>query len=153
MVDMMKSWIDDYVIGIIDFCNTDNIYDIYECLEIRLVKLDKQNVLLQGNASIYHRSYLGKEVVFIRDDLNTPYEKYILAHELCHAVLHTYLTTSIANNPLINKDKLESQADYFASKLIGLELDNIDFEGFTLEQIACTLELPVSCLKNINLTT
>lgn len=133
---MSLSWIDEYVDGITDYCYSNDIFEIYNTLNINIKRIDKDNTLLQGNDAIYIRNYLGTEIVFIRDDLPYRYEKYILSHELGHAVLHVELASAAYNNKLINKGKLERQADYFACELLNLKLDDVYHFELTAGQIA-----------------
>lgn len=140
--------IDEVITGVKDIHCTDNIYELYNALEIFIRYLDKDNILLKGNDAIYHRSYLNQEIIFIRNDLHHKYEEFILAHELGHALLHTCLKTS-EFNPLVNKSKLEKQANYFAVKILDIELDSIALEGFTIDQIASTLELPIEYVATV----
>ena len=91
---------------------------------------------MQGNEAIYIRNYLGTEIVFIRDDLPYKYEKFILSHELGHALLHLDVVTAAYNAQLINKGKLERQADYFALKLLNVSIDKDYYEGYSFEQLA-----------------
>ncbi|WP_374212506.1 ImmA/IrrE family metallo-endopeptidase [Tissierella sp. MB52-C2] len=72
----------------------------------------------------------------MRDDLPYQYEKLVLAHELRHVLLHIEVTKSAYNSKLINRGKLEKQADYFALKLLDISIDEISYEGYTQEQIA-----------------
>lgn len=149
----MNSWIDQILNGIEESYDTINIYDLYDILEIEIQRLEKNNILLRGNESFYYRNFLGREVVFIRNDLNIYLEKFILAHELGHAILHTYVYKAAFNKDLINIGKLEKQANYFAFKLLNIDLDPIEFEGFTIEQIASSLYLPKVYISNNNLLT
>ncbi|MBU5485238.1 ImmA/IrrE family metallo-endopeptidase [Clostridium sp. MSJ-11] len=144
---MEYKWIDNFIDGLIDVYGTKDIYELYDSLEISIRKLPKCNILLQGNEAFYNRNFLNKEVVFIRDDLNMEYEKFILCHELGHAIIHTNIITSAFSRNLLNLNKLEKQANYFALKLMDLNMDEIAFEGFTIEQIANSFNLPVKCLK------
>ncbi|WP_158220123.1 ImmA/IrrE family metallo-endopeptidase [Tissierella sp. P1] len=77
---------------------------------------------MQGNDALYIRSYFGLEVVFIRDDLPYKYEKFILAHELGHAILNAEVNKAAYNSKLINKSKLEKQSDYFALRLLDISI-------------------------------
>jgi len=141
-------WIDDIIVGLLEIYGTRDIYEFYDCLEISIVYLDKSNILLQGHDAVYNRSYLDQETVFIKKGLAPEYERFILAHELGHGILHTNMAKS-AFSPLANLDKLEKQANYFAVKLLGVKLDNVALEGFTMEQVASTLELPMKCMEVI----
>lgn len=73
----------------------------------------------------------------------------MLAHELGHAILHTEIATAAYNNKLLNKGKLEKQADYFALKLLDISIDKDYFEGYTLEQIAKALYVTEASLNYI----
>jgi|GEM_PF-6735625 len=49
----------------------------------------------------------------------------------------------------MNINKLEKQANYFAVKILNVDLDSIALEGFTIDQIASTLELPVAYVTTV----
>jgi len=138
---MTLRWIDNLVIGLVDLYDTKDICELYQHLDIKIIKLSKDNILLRQDEAMYQRNYFDEEIVFIRDDLDYKYEKFILAHELGHAILHTELIAASFNKELINKGKLEKQANYFAVNLLDIELDSIDFEGYTIEQISKALHI------------
>lgn len=144
---MKLPWVDNLVVGLVELYDTRDIYELYQQLDIEIIKLNKENVLLRKGEAMYQRNYLGKETVFIRDDLEFQYEKFILAHELGHALLHTELISAAYDKTLINKGKLEKQADYFALQLLDIELDAIYYEGFTIEQIASSLYVSEKSLE------
>lgn len=150
MVLFMYSWIDNILLGIKDTYSTNNVYELLDYLDIKLVKLDSNNILLNKNESVYYRDYLDNEIIFVRNDLEYNYEKFILGHELGHAILHTHIYKAAFNKDLINTCKLEKQSNYFSFKLLNLELDPISFEGFTIEQIASSLYLPKTCFNVTN---
>lgn len=145
----MYDWINDILEGINDTYGTNDIYELYDNLEIKIIKLDTDNILLRKNESFYNRNFFNMEVVFIRNDLHESYEKFILAHELGHALLHTNMYQAAFNKDLLNIGKLEKQANYFAFKLLDFNLDPINFEGFTIEQISSSLYLPTNCFKTV----
>lgn len=122
----MYNWINNILEGIRDTYDTDNIYELYDFLNIRIIKLEPNNILLGGNESLYNRDYFEMELVFIRNDLNLNHEKFILSHELGHALLHTHIYEAAFNKDLINVGKLERQANYFAFKFL-----NIDFNIYS----------------------
>ncbi|MBY6797110.1 ImmA/IrrE family metallo-endopeptidase [Clostridium botulinum] len=146
---MYLNWIDNILDGLKDTYDTNNIYELYDYLEIKIIKLEPSNILLRGNESLYNRNYFGNEIVLIRNDLNLEYERFILANELGHALLHVQTYKAAFNKNLINYGKLEKQANYFAFKLLNLELNPIEFEGFTINQIASCLEVPYESLKQL----
>lgn len=138
----MHSWINDILEGLQETYNTTDVYELCDYLKIKIIKLEPNKILLRDNESFYYRDYFGNEVIVIRNDLDLPLEKFILAHELGHALLHPGAYEAAFNKNLINTGKLEKQANYFAFKLLNLELDPIEFNGFTMEQIASSLNLP-----------
>jgi len=136
---MSFSWIDPYVDGVIENYDSNDVYQIYKGLGIHLIRVDRNDSILKGNDAMYIRSFYGMEVVYLRDDLPLQYEKFVLCHELGHAILHTEIPSAAYNNKLVVKGKLEKQADYFAIKLFGIRLDDVSYEGLTTEQIATDL--------------
>lgn len=141
------SWIDEYVNGVVDLYSSDDVYEIYSILGINIIRLDKANELLQECEAVYIRNYFDVEVVFIRDDLPYKYEKFILAHELGHALLHTELSKATYNRNLINKGKLERQANYFALRLLDITIDKVCYEDYTYGQLASELCVTEDSLK------
>jgi Zn-dependent peptidase ImmA (M78 family) len=151
----MYPWIDNTILGLRESYKTDNVYELYDLLDIQIIKLEPNNILLDNNEAFYYRNYFKNEIVFIRNDLQRDFEKFVLAHELGHALLHTDSYEAAFNKSLLNTGKLEKQANYFAFKLLDIELDPTDFEGFTIEQIASSLYLPINIVtnENINIST
>ncbi|NBI08161.1 ImmA/IrrE family metallo-endopeptidase [Senegalia massiliensis] len=146
---MVLPWVDTIIDGLVELYRTRNIYELYQQLDIRVIKLNKDNALLKKAEAMYQRNFFNDEVVFVRDDLEYQYEKFILAHELGHALLHTKTYQAAYNKDLINKGKLEKQADYFALRLLQIEIDSIDYEGFTIEQIASSLYVTQESLSSL----
>lgn len=144
-------WIDKYVDGVIDYCYSRNIFEIYDTLGINIRKLDKDDLLLQGNDALYIRNYFDEEIVFIRDDLSFKYEKFALAHELGHAILHIEIAQAAYTNKLINKGKLERQADYFACKLLNIKLDDVYHYQLSTKQIAKDLGVNETSIKYLSM--
>lgn len=140
-------WINNIVEGIKEIYNTNNPYLICDSLDIKIIYLDKSNPLLKGNEACYIRSYFNFELIYLVKNLDAIYEKFILAHEIGHAILHTEMSTAAFNIKLLNHGKYEKQATYFAIKLLEIELNEVDFYGLSSEQIASKLHLPVSALE------
>ena len=135
----MNKWIDSYIDGLVEYCETRDVFEIYNILDIKICKLDKNNSLIIDNEALYIRNYFGDEIVFIREDLPYKYMKFVLSHELAHAIIHTDIPIAAFNNKLINKSKFEHQADYFALKLLDIFIDKVYYDGCTFEQVAKSL--------------
>lgn len=129
-------WIDNYVEGIEEYCSSRDPVEICRSLDIEICHIDPNSFLLRNSEAIYFRSYLGQEIIFISNDLPYPYEKYVLAHELGHAILHPDVDIAAYSNKLFNKGKLERQANYFATKLLDIRINSSTFEGYSAEEIA-----------------
>lgn len=142
----MYKWIDNIIKNLSEKYGTNDIYELLDIFNIRVQKVEPTNILLRSNDSLYFRDYQGCEVVFIRNDLNSCMEKFILRHEFAHAILHNDIYIAAFNFKLINKDKYEKQANYFALKITNPEFDEIQLEGMSLEQIASYIEVPFNCL-------
>ena len=141
------NWIDEIILGLIDIYGTNNSYELCDSLDIEIIKTDPTNIIIRENPSLYIWDYGEKEVIFIRNDMSEHYKDFYIKHELGHAILHTHLSTSLNEN-LINKDKLEKQANYFAFRLSNINFDEIELYEMTIEQIASCLEVPESALNN-----
>ncbi len=141
-------WINEIIIGLIEMYGTNNPYDLCNMLEIEIIKVNKDFKLLGDNHSSYIRRMDDNEVIFISNDLSESYEKFYLSHELGHAILHTKIKNSF-NKFLLNKGKLEKQANYFAFKLGKITIDEVDLYEMTLEQICCSLELPYDVVNQL----
>lgn len=144
----LYKWIDDIIIGLLDTYSTNDIYEFCDYLNIQIVKLDGNNPILRKNISLYYRYFYNKEVIYIRNDLEYEFERFILFHELGHAILHPNIYQSTTDINLLNKGKIEKQANYFAWKLLNITLDEIELYEMTLEQITSCLNLPHSILKS-----
>ncbi|MCR3758879.1 ImmA/IrrE family metallo-endopeptidase [Clostridium felsineum] len=145
---LTKKRIDEVILGLLDTYNTNDPYELCAYLNIKLIKVDSTNPLLLGEPALYIKNLHGNEVIFINNDLNYSYNKFYLSHELGHALLHPFIRNSFNSN-LINIDKMEHQANYFAIKLMKIKFNSIELHQMTLEQIASCLELPNGVLKQL----
>lgn len=140
-------WIDNIALGLIDEYGTNDVYELCDYLNIKIVKLDSSNVLLRNKNAYYYRDLDDKEVIFIKNGLTLSLEKFILNHELGHALCHTKLLS--VGFTFSNKNKLERQANYFALKLGAIYFDEIELYEMTLEQICCSLEIPYDVVNKL----
>ncbi len=140
--------INEVVIGLLDTYDTTCPYKLCTLLGIDIVKVERTDPILCRNNSIYIRNFLETETIFIRNDLAEESEKFYIRHELGHAILHPNIRNSY-NTYLLNRYKLEKQANYFAFKLSNIEFDGIGLNDMTLEQIASCAGIPHTVLKQL----
>lgn len=143
---MTKSWINNVISGLIEEVGSNDVYEILSYLKIKIIKDNKfQNALLKKCDGIYIRNFFGNEVIIIKDNLLN--EKFVLAHELGHAMLHVDYDF-LMNNPLSLNGKKEKEANYFATKLLYSDYkieDGIE----TTEQLANMLGINQDFIKFI----
>lgn len=145
---MTMNWIDYYVNGLKEIVDSEDVYIILSFLDIELIKLDKNSNLLKNREAFYSRNFNNTETVFIRNDLDREYEKFLIAHEIGHAILHTKVKEAAYKNT-INDDKYECHADYFAVKLLDKSIDPAYFEGYTADSIAKSLHISKGAVEYV----
>ncbi|MSU01795.1 ImmA/IrrE family metallo-endopeptidase [Tissierella pigra] len=131
------TWIKEIVEGLIEVYKTRNVYEIIEILDIKLIRKEMR----PGIKGRFLRDLFYNEYIYISNELSDEEEKVVIAHELGHAILHTNLNSSYyTENHLLNKDKIEYQANKFAAEL--LISNNIDFstyDSMTIKEMSCIL--------------
>lgn len=145
----MYSWIDNVISGIKENYNTKDVYELYDYLKIKIHKIESNNILLCGNDSFYYRDLDDNEVVFIKNDIKGIMEKFILFHELAHAILHTNVYQAAFNKNLTNLGKIEKQANYFAFKMLDIKFDEIELQNMSIEQISNYIGIPETLLNQL----
>ncbi len=131
------NWIKEIVEGLIEIYDTRNVYEIIEFLGINLIR----KPLGKGIKGRFFRDMFENEYIYVSNSIVEEEEKVVIAHELGHAILHINLTSSYyTENHLLNKDKLEYQANKFAAEL--LIPDDIDlsiYDCITIQQLSSLL--------------
>lgn len=135
-------WIDEIVIGILDYYGTNNPYEILSSMGIDIIRVENHNPILMNKPCIFIANI---NAIYIQNDLNQSHQLFFLRHELGHILLHLDST----NTYIINTGKIERQANYFAFKLSNITLDEIELYEMTIEQISCSLAMPQTALKQI----
>ncbi|SEQ58259.1 protein of unknown function [Ignavigranum ruoffiae] len=113
---------------------TSDPFQIAENLGIKIVfeQLDKQGIYLPIN---------DQKVIILNENLkNNPMAKFVMAHELYHAIEHTDLMALYHNGYMV-KSKKEREANQFATYLclIGQTI----YAGQTKEQICRQCYIPL----------
>lgn len=138
-------WLKNIVNGLIETYGTKNVYELISSLGITLIKKDLNN----NEKARFFRDAWGNEYIYISSNLDEFEEKYILAHELGHAILHTHISSEYYYSSFVSKDKLEYQANKFAAELLinEEELDMPELKNMTINQLACYLGLPKELIE------
>jgi len=136
-------WIKQIVNGLIEMYGTRDVYELSNYLEVTLIRKE----LFKNEKGRFFRDMFGNETIFISNNLSEEEEKIVIAHELGHLILHTDLNTSFyTENHLINKNKLEIEANRFAAEL--LIPDDVEiYENETISQLACRLNVTEDLIK------
>ena len=99
--------------------------------------------------SYFSRNLYGDEFIYINNNLDIKKKRELIAHELGHAILHTDLSVAYYNNSLLNKPKIEREANEFAAELL-MSDKNINehlYEDQTVEELADCLEVTEDVVK------
>lgn len=134
------NWIKNIVNGVTETYHTKNIYELINLLNITLIRKDFTN----SKKARFFRNSFGDEFIFLDNNLSELEERYVLAHELGHAILHTNLSCEYFYFSKVNYDKVEFQANYFATELI-IDDNDIDLEflkGKTINQLSSYFGVP-----------
>ncbi|MGV3026088.1 ImmA/IrrE family metallo-endopeptidase [Clostridium thermobutyricum] len=125
---------------------TSDPLELCEALNIHIIK----SYLGQEIKGLFQRTPNGFNIIHLNTNLSYEESKYILAHELGHAILHTNLsiTLFIENKHLI-KNKFEREADKFAAELLIPDklIQNAEYSELNLEQICKSLCIPLKLMK------
>lgn len=135
------TWIDEIIQGLFDLYGTYDPFELCEHLEMSLREIDAESPMLNGQSSIYIRHFFKQECILYASGLRFLRLKFILLHEIGHALLHP----DIACSRLTNKGKLEAQANYFARKMILL----INGPEETIERFAKVNDIPLDVFRDV----
>lgn len=140
----MKS-IKSIVSGLLEKYGTLNPFELCECLNIKILKsnLGKE---LKG---FCQRTPEGYVIIHINSEAPEEEMKYICAHELGHAILHTKISLSFfIENPMLVKNKYEIEADKFAAEiLISQEIHDHGYSELNLEQLSAIICVPSKLIE------
>lgn len=136
--------IKEIVSGLVEMYGTNDPFELCDSLNIKIMR----SSLGQEIKGFFQRTQNGYEILHLNNKLIPEEEKYICAHELGHAILHTNLSLQFfIENTLQIKNKYEIQADKFAAELL---LNNVDLsviKGATIKQLSCYFKVPMELIK------
>lgn len=149
----MRGSINKLIKKLIRKYKTTNPYDLASCLNVLIFEVELKNTL-----GMYR--YINKtRTIFINSNLSDEVKRFVLAHELGHAILHTKENCFyLKYNTFIKTSTYEVEANKFAAELL---IDDKEFKsnigkGFTIGQLASYFEVPEELIeykykfKNIN---
>lgn len=130
------------VIDIINKYNTSNIYELCDCLNIK-VKLDPL-----GSTKGYFLNVAENYFITLNSDLDDWEKQVVLAHELGHAILHNDTNICFLKSYTYSvTNKLENEANEFAAHLLidddALNSFSKGYDHVTVEQTGKHFQVPV----------
>ncbi len=123
---------------------TNNIYELIKSLDISIFELP-----FDEEIGMY-KFIKNNKVIIISEGLQEETKRFILAHELGHAVLHRKENCFyLKHNTLAKTSIYEIEANKFASELLinDNELKECAGHNFTAEQLACYFKVPVELIE------
>lgn len=135
----------DIVNGLLETYGTLNPFELCDYMNIKIMhsNLGKE---IKG---FFQRTPNDYEIIHLNSELVLEEKKYICAHELGHAILHTDLSISFfIENTLQVKNKYEIQADKFAAELLLYDIEsNYAINELTLSQLSAYYGVPEHLIK------
>lgn len=141
---MRKEEIDNIVVGLVESASSRNLGDILSELNISLYRIDGSRPLLRDGYACYIESSK-RYTIYLSRDCPDEIRSFVIAHEIGHAVLHD---VEIRHYGISKRgDKEEEEADYFALRLLDLEWDPSEVEGYSSDEVATMLGVSERCTK------
>ncbi|NNU75413.1 ImmA/IrrE family metallo-endopeptidase [Clostridium estertheticum] len=136
--------IKDTVSSLFLMYGTLNPFELCEHLNIKIIISNLGNEI----KGFFQRTH-GYEMIHINSGIEDHEMKYVCAHELGHAILHSNMSISyLIENPLQVKNKFEIQADKFAAEiLINYEIKDQGYGQLDIEQISSLICVPTKLIK------
>lgn len=116
--------------------NTANPYKLADDLGIQIYYYDLGTI-----RGYYYKAFNIKQI-FLHNGLAEHIEKFVLAHEIGHSVMHPNCNTPFLQSTFYSVNKLEIQANKFAAELIIQDIDLMEHWDYTIAQLAVFYGLP-----------
>lgn len=89
------------------------------------------------------------KVVFLNSTLNEDERRYVLAHEIGHALLHPRSSCFFTNTKSLSKLKKEYEANLFASEFLinFANIDSLYIQGYSIGQLASYYRVPCELIE------
>ena len=121
---------------------TSDPFKLLDCLGITLI------ITSLGSISGMSKYIKRNKTIFLNNNLNEYERRFVLAHEIGHAVMHTK-SSCFFNNTFNNKLKMEYQANMFAAELLidFKGIDTVYLEKYSIKQLAAYFNVPVELIE------
>ena len=117
-------WLKEKVHELVKKHKTFNPFEIAEQKNIHVIKWDLHEQI-QG----YYKYDRRNRYIVINKNLSYEYQRFVCAHELGHAILHTRINTPfLTKYTLMSVDKIEREANQFATYLLLYDKNFEDYE-------------------------
>jgi len=124
--------------------NTSSPSELAECLDITVI------IQPLGNVWGMYKYINRNKVIFINSLLSEIERRFVLTHEIGHAVLHPRSSCYFINeHNYVSKIKSEYEANMFAAEFLidDVSVDQVKLEGLSLDQLASSYYVPVEIMK------
>jgi len=129
---------------LIDKFNTNDPFSLSEHLNINIIYTDLKNIWGM------YRYIKRNSFIFINNNISDIEKRFVLSHELGHAILHTKNNCFyLKHNTFMKVSTFENEANDFAAELL---ITNEDIKEaidkqFSIEQMACYFEVPLELVE------
>ena len=115
---------------------TTNPIELAKCLNIKILFEEL------GSINGYYNTAFRQKFIHINSNLEEQKQKFTIAHELGHALLHPKANTHfLRENTLFSINKLEKEANLFAVNLLISDEDLREYQGFSISQLSSVFEI------------
>jgi len=123
--------------------NTNCPYELAQQLDVVLI------IVPLGKPLGMYKYINRRKVIWLNSSMNEEEKRYVLAHEIGHAILHPKSSCFFSSVKNINTSKKEYEANLFAAELL-LEVneDDIDYiSGYSINQLASCYNVPTELVE------
>lgn len=140
----MKEKISKTIENLIKRYGTRDPKQLCDILNISILRAD-----LPSSTNGFFFSLSGKKAIVINQALSPTAEKYCLAHELGHALLHEQLNWAfLSQNTHFITERYERQADLFAAYLLLGNPIKEKLDGIALQDLSQKFNLPFATIED-----
>lgn len=122
--------------------NTTDPFKLVDCLDITLIDTPL------GEVWGMYKYIKRNKTIFLNSELSYHEKRFVLAHEIGHAILHTK-SSCFFSNSFNNNLKKEYQANMFAANLL-IDIDDADtfyLKEFSIDQLASYYNVTTDLIK------